>query len=114
MGIKGIIFMMVALIGFLINFFAKPVAEKCFHREIRDDETWKFYNQNNIIDIENTQQEIKNLKTRNNAMQCEIDNLQNENEHIKIEYKNYKEYIHSRTSYKIYKKFKRLTGGKNG
>lgn len=82
--------------------------------EIRDDETWKFYNQNNIIDIENTQQEIKNLKTRNNAMQCEIDNLQNENEHIKIEYKNYKEYIHSRTSYKIYKKFKRLTGGKNG
>lgn len=41
MGIKGIIFMMVALIGFLINFFAKPVAEKCFHREIRDDEILK-------------------------------------------------------------------------
>ena len=84
--------------------------------EIRDDEVWKFYSQDKFIDIDGTKQEIINVNIRNEAMQGAIDNLKKENEKIKSEYENYRHNIESKTSYKIYKKLKRLTklsGGKN-
>ena len=102
-----------------LNIF-KQLDDK-LQEEIRDEEICNLYIKNNFINIDETKQELINLNIRNKAMQSAIDNFKKENEHIKEEneyikreYENYKKNIESRTCYKIYKKLKRLTGGKNG
>jgi len=88
--------------------------------EIKDNEAWKFYSKNKYFNIDDTKQEVINLNVRRNAQQGAIDNLQKENkilkeENIKIksDYENYRRKIQSKTSYKIYKKLKKLAGGRD-
>lgn len=87
--------------------------------EIRDDKMWKFYSQNKKIDIDATKQEMINLSIRSKAQQAAMENLQKEKEQIQREkeqiqkeYEAYQTEIEKRITSKIYRKIKRITGGK--
>ena len=64
---------------------------------VRDDETWKSYRQNNIIDIDATKQELINQNIRNMAQKQEIENLNIRSNAQKAEADNLKEQIRNLT-----------------
>ena len=64
---------------------------------VRDDETWKSYKQNNIIDIDATKQELINQNIRNKAQEQEIENLNIRSNAQKAEADNLKEQIRNLT-----------------
>lgn len=49
-----------------------------FQEEIRDEETWNFYNKNCYFDIDSTKQEMINMGIRSEAKEKEIERLRNE------------------------------------
>lgn len=65
--------------------------------QVRDDETWKLYQQNNIIDIDATMQELINQNIRNNAQEQEIKNLNIRSSAQKAEADNLKQQIRNLT-----------------
>ncbi len=78
--------------------------DNAIQEEIRDDETWKFYLQGNIINLEETMQELKNVETRSKAQQGAIDNLQTQLDALQAEYNKTKdEYLKTKHDFESYK-----------
>ena len=72
--------------------------------KIKDAETWKFYNKNNLIDIDATINEIKNTHIRENAKDLAIENYKKQIELLTKENENL---INSKLSTKIKRYFKK-------
>ena len=64
-----------------INLFKK--LDDKLQEEIRDEEIWKFYNQNHYIDIDATKQEVENLNIRLKAQNYAIENMKDEIEKLR-------------------------------
>ena len=95
--------------------------------KIRDDRIWQFYGQNKFFDIDGTKQELINLGIRDTAKQLAIENLEKEREIERKEKINLLEEkerlvkenqllrkeLELKFSQRIFRKIKRILGGKH-